>query len=183
MDVPTSEPLDMALEGPDPERADLPWIGVPLPPPSSMKLSKDLLRVRLCMADELIVEGDLYLTHDAQQDVLHEVLHLLAELKDGFFPLQEADGAIPLVHTQAVQWIAIEQRDAEVLYGVQRQVRVVLSGGRTLVGIVELDVPTHGPRVSDLLNEFRPYLLLRNEGQHYVVNRGSILRVYDLGPP
>jgi hypothetical protein len=149
----------------------------------SVVLPKTLFRLRLRLVDGVSLEGDIFLGTSHDGSIEEELLHFLQELRDGFFPLREpGGGAVPLVHTRAVQWLAARLERPEPSYAERRHVLVDLGHGQMLEGDVILDVDIIRPRVSDLLNQFRPYLALHTGSELYLVNRYSILRVFDLGP-
>jgi hypothetical protein len=148
-----------------------------------LTVAKQAFHVRVRLMDGEVLEGQIFLVEPLEGNPEEPLVHWLNELKDGFFPLREAGGSIPMVHTRALRWIAApcEAQDHKFL-SAKRHVKLVLAHGEELEGTVGLDVETRGPRLSDLLNEFRPYLALQTQHELILVNRMSISRAYDLGP-
>jgi hypothetical protein len=147
----------------------------------SVAIHKSPFHVRLGMNDGSTLEGEVFLTSEPGQSTELALQHFLSELGEGFFPLREADGRTAIVAVGAVRWLAAPLEQDDEQYAEPCRVRVHLGGGQSFEGVVRLDIATISPRVSDLLNEPRPYLALQAGREFYLLHRCSIVRVYDLG--
>jgi hypothetical protein len=178
-------PIDLELEPPEllsampPEPSLLPGA----PAQELLAVAKQPFRVRLRLVDGELLEGEIFMAEAPGGNFEEPLLRWLEELRDGFFPLREPDGSLPMVHTRALRWIAARCDGCHHEFlSAKRHVRLVLEHGEELEGTVGLDVQTRGPRLSDLLNEYRPYLALLVGDELFLVNRSTISRAYDLGP-
>jgi hypothetical protein len=179
---PEGGPIELELEPPEPFEFTPAELPAPRGP-EILVVEKHAFQVRLRLIDGEVLAGDIFLLQSPEGNPQEALLQWLHELRDGFFPLREPNGELPMVHTRALRWLAApcESCQHEFL-SAKRHVRLVLAHGEVLEGTVGLDIETQGPRLSDLLNEFRPYLSLQTPHELFLVNRGTVSRAYDLGP-
>jgi hypothetical protein len=150
--------------------------------PAGVAVSKLPLRLRLSLSPGEQLEGDVFVALESVPSTEEALSLFVQDLNDSFFPLRDHRGQTLIVHSRFVQWFATSRSEPAPDTELRRRVRIGFGHGHEVAGVVHLDVATLNPRVSDLLNDARPYFRLRTAAELVLVSRNWIRTAVDLGP-
>lgn len=149
------------------------------------RIEKQRLAVTVSLASGETVRGHVFVQPSLYGVHQHAGPHALFNDPEPFFPLELEDGGVLLLAKARVVDVsgASELAEHELRRTAAREamMEITLSTGLSYVGTVMLELPSHRPRLLDLLNDARDRFLTlyTSEGVHFI-NRALIERVRPL---
>jgi len=166
---------------------------------AELRLPTIVIPVRLSLIGREVCEAELFVADVVRRGRSH-LLDDLADLLDageGFVPAR-VTGAVSLISKHAIAWIAVRRRgvddlpptdfpeelsEAATLYDRQYLVRIEVSHGPGITGLLLDSSPADRPRVVDHLNHPGMFVRVWTSDEHVLVNKRAIVSVTELGSP
>ena len=140
----------------------------------SLRVEKREEQVSLLMADGIIFDGCVYLSHYA---MLHSgeqtVLDLLLE-ENPFLPMHSSSGEFHLVQKGMISHLRCEISVNDGFEYTERQVKISFPGTETLQGALKIGMLDHSVRLTNYINGGDNFFPLFSGEIAYLVNRSLI---------
>ena len=144
------------------------------------EIPKISVPVELLLMDGESIDGNIFVTEDLVSAGGNPLVEeLLNEDPDHFFPFASTAGAYRLINKNHVVMVKSEQDDVEVKAQTPlppKNLVVHFTNERTVYGVVYPTL-TEESRVSDIINQKAPFIVLYQNGRKMLINRDHIIYV------
>lgn len=147
---------------------------------TTLTVDKIKRKVTLGLSDQAQISGYLYLSPFSELGVGRQTILDALTGVDRFIPFESNDGEFSFINQDHVVWLAsaMEEDPDEIAAPPEhRSVTVFIQGGKRLRGDLVVAIPEGKGRLSDLLNESKDFLVLRDEKREILVNVDYVIRV------
>ena len=147
---------------------------------TTLAVDKIKKKVTLGLSDQAQISGYLYLSPFSELGVGRQTILDALTGVDRFIPFESNGGEFSFINQDHVVWLAsaMEKDPDEIVAPPERRsVTVFIQGGKRLRGDLIVAIPEEKGRLSDLLNESKNFLVLRDEKREVLVNVDYVIRV------
>ncbi|MEW6265569.1 MAG: hypothetical protein AB1641_21055 [Thermodesulfobacteriota bacterium] len=148
----------------------------------TLAVDKIKKKVSLNLADGSQLAGHFFLSPYTEMGVGQETLIQALTAGGRFIPFESTKGEYNFINPKQIVWVANipEETSEEESLPVplqRRRVGVFLRDGKIFRGELIMAMPQEKSRLSDWLNEFKDYLVLREETREILINVDYVVRV------
>ena len=144
------------------------------------EIPKIAVPAELLLMDGESIDGKMFVTEDLVSAGGNPLIEeLLNADDDHFFPFESNAGAYRLINKNHLVMVRSEQDDAEIKAQTPlpaRNLVVHFTNERTVFGVVYPTLAEES-RVSDIINQPTPFLVLYQSGRKLIINRNHIIYV------
>lgn len=148
---------------------------------TTLAVDKIKKKVTLFLADKSQISGQIFLSPYSELGVGRQSLFEVLTTQDRFIPFQSSEGEFSFLNLRQIVWVTcLRDPDTEEEPPVpleSRNVVVFLRDGKLFRGDMEMSMPEGKTRLSDWLNEFNGFMIIRDDTREILINLDFVIRV------